>query len=54
MVIRGFAKHLQRGTISDDEIRESLVWVRAMVDGVLLDQAAIVADTNELVSEHTD
>ncbi len=48
MVIRGFVKHLGRGTISDDEIRESLVWVRSMVDAVLNDPLAVTSGVNEL------
>ncbi len=54
MVIRGFVKHIGRGTITDAEITESLQWVRAMVDTVLADQETIAVDALELASEHTD
>lgn len=37
MVIRGFVKHLGRGTITDQEIHASLVWTRDMINGVLGD-----------------
>jgi len=41
MIVGGFAKHLGKNPPPDEEIRQSLLWLKSMVDGVLEEDASV-------------